>query len=78
MNELVASARTMLTTNASKHHAVASSTAAQASAMVPRRDRLSPRSVRMRARTGNAVTDSETPMNNAKPVKLTSRDESFG
>ena len=51
---------TTLTTNASKHHAVTSSTAAQVSAMTPMRVRWILRSVRMRASTGNAVTDIDT------------------
>ncbi len=52
-----ARALTTLTTNASRHHAVTSSTAAQVSAITPRRVSGMPRSVRMRASTGNAVTD---------------------
>src|SRR5689334_9830457 len=42
-----------LTTSASRHHAVTSSTAAQVSAIAPIGVRLIFRSVRIRARTGN-------------------------
>ena len=50
-----------LTTNASRHHAIASLIAAQVSAIVPRRVCCSPRSCRIRASTGNAVIDIATP-----------------
>jgi len=50
-----------LTTNASRHHAIASLIAAQVSAIVPRRVRWSPRSCRIRASTGKAVIDIATP-----------------
>lgn len=66
------------TTNASRHQAVTSSAAAQARAITPSGVVLIPRSMRIRARTGNAVTDIETPRNSAKTVKGTSDDESRG
>ena len=56
-------ARAMATTTASKHQAVTSSTAAQAIAIEPTRDWVSPRSVRIRAKTGNAVTLMAVPKN---------------
>ena len=59
------------TTNASRHHALASSMAAQVSASMPIGVRCSPRSPRMRASTGNAVIDIDTPMNNANGVNAT-------
>ena len=65
-------ALTTATTNASRHHAVASPTAAHASAVAPIGLVVSPRSARIRARTGNAVMDIATPMNSEKLVKETS------
>ena len=62
----------MLATTASRHQAVASSAAAQARATIPRRERWMPRSVRMRASTGKAVTESDTPMNSANTRNETS------
>src|SRR6266851_4059995 len=67
---------TTLTTNASRHHAVTSSIAAQASAIAPIGVLWMPRSVRMRARTGKAVTDIETPRKSEKLVNETLLDES--
>jgi hypothetical protein len=55
-------------TKARRHHAVASSTAAHAIAVTPSGVLCSRRSVRMRASTGNAVTDIDTPMNNENTV----------
>ncbi len=55
-----------------------SSTAAQVSATTPSRVRCRPRSVRMRASTGKAVIDIDTPRNSAKTVNGTSRVESSG
>ena len=52
--------------DASRHHAVTSLTAAQVSAATPSSVRVRPRSVRIRASTGNAVIDIATPMNSAK------------
>jgi len=60
------------TTKASKHHAVTSSTAAHERASVPTAVRCSPRSFTIRASTGNAVTDSDTPRKRANGVKDTS------
>ena len=54
------------TTNANRHHAVTSSMAAQPRANTPSGVLSMPRSVRMRASTGNAVIDMATPMNSAK------------
>jgi len=54
------------TTSARRHQAVTSLIAAQASAREPRGLRCMPRSVRMRARTGKAVTDIATPRKRAK------------
>src|SRR5262249_15288294 len=64
-------ARDTPTTTASRHHAVTSPTAAQVSAATPSSVRDSPRSVRMRARTGNAVIDIAIPMNSANGRKRT-------
>ena len=66
------------TTNASRHQAVTSSVAAQPRAMIPSCVLCIRRSVRMRARTGNAVIDMATPMNRAKLVNGTSLLESRG
>ena len=55
-----------------------SSMAAQVSAMTPMRDLCMRRSVRMRASTGNAVTDIDTPMKSEKTVNGTSRVDSVG
>ena len=55
-----------------------SSTAAQVSAMAPIRLLCMPRSVRIRASTGKAVTDIETPMNSANTVNGTSLLDSRG
>src|SRR5581483_9108371 len=66
------------TTSASRHQAVTSSTAAQASEMTPMRVVWMRRSVRMRASTGNAVTDMDTPRNSAKQLNGTSLDENRG
>ena len=68
----------MLTTSASRHHAVTSSMAAQVSAMTPMLLLLILRSVRMRASTGNAVTDNETPTNRANTVNDMSAVDSTG
>src|SRR5438094_10512500 len=59
-------------TNASRHHAVTSSAAAHVNATAPNSVLASPRSARMRASTGKAVTDNATPMNRAKLVNDTS------
>ena len=59
------------TTKASRHQALTSSTAAQASAIVPTRVRMSFRSVRMRARTGKAVTLMAVPRNSVKGSRAT-------
>jgi hypothetical protein len=72
------SAWTTLTTSARRHHAVTSSTAAQVRATTPRWVVWIFRSVRMRARTGNAVTDIDTPMNSANCVNFTSEVDSRG
>ena len=69
---------TKLTRKARRHQAVMSSTAAQLSAMAPSCVRWIPRSVRMRARTGKAVTDMETPRKRAKAVNGTSEVERPG
>jgi hypothetical protein len=66
------------TTNASRHHAVMSSIAAQVIAIEPSRVRCNPRSVRMRASTGNAVTDIEMPMKSANTANGTSLLEKAG
>lgn len=58
-------ARATATTAASRHHAVTSSTAALAIAIAPARVFSRPRSVRMRASTGNAVTLIAAPTNAA-------------
>ncbi len=63
---------------ASKHHAVTSPTAAQVIAVIPIRVCCMLRSVRMRARTGKAVTDSESPKNIANTLNGTSAVESRG
>ena len=55
----------MVTTTASSDQAAMSSTAALAMASPPMRVRCMPRSVRMRASTGNAVTDIAAPTNSA-------------
>ena len=73
-----ARACTTETTRASRHQAVTSSTAAQVSAMTPMRVVWMRRSVRMRARTGKAVTDMETPRNSEKQVNGTSLVDSIG
>jgi hypothetical protein len=59
------------TTNASRHHATASLMAAQVSAMTPIGVRCSAWSPRMRASTGNAVIDSDTPKNSANGMNPT-------
>src|ERR1041384_5767768 len=64
-------ALTITTIAARMHHAVTSSTAAQAIATDPTLVFSILRSVRIRASTGNAVTLIAAPMNRAKPVKLT-------
>ena len=56
---------TSVTTTASSDHAVTSSTAAQARAVVPSGVRVRPRSSMTRARTGNAVMLSAMPMKSA-------------
>ena len=66
------SAWATLETKASRHHAVTSSTAAQVRAIPPIAVLSRPRSVRMRASTGNAVTAIDTPMNRANTVNGTS------
>src|SRR5260370_42683060 len=71
-------ASTTLTTKASRHRAVTSSTAAQVSAIAPIRVLWIPRSVRIRARTGNAVTDSETPTKSGKAGNVTLVDDRRG
>jgi hypothetical protein len=58
-------ARAMATTHARMTHAVASFTAAHASAMVPRYVLPMARSARIRASTGNAVMLMAIPMNSA-------------
>ena len=68
----------MPTTNASRHHAVTSSVAAQLSARTPSSVLSIFRSVRIRARTGKAVIDIATPMNRAKLVNGTSAGASSG
>ena len=67
-----------LTTRASKHQAVTSPAAAHARAIMPMRLFCIWQSVRMRASTGNAVTDIATPMKSANSVKGTPRVESTG
>src|SRR5262249_37911858 len=67
-----------LTTNASRHHAVTSSTAAQARAVTPSGVLESTWSVRMRARTGNAVIDIATPTKRANAKKGTSAVDNRG
>src|SRR6266568_893925 len=62
-------ARPMATTNARMAHAVASSTAAQVIAMLPRKVLAMPRSLRIRASTGNAVMLRAIPMNKANAGK---------
>ncbi len=59
------------TTSANRHQAVTSSAAAQEMAIAPNGVRLMPRSVKMRASTGNAVIDMATPMNRANAVNGT-------
>ncbi len=59
-------ASTTATAIASSDQASTSSTAAQARASAPIDVRYMPRSLRMRARTGNAVTDIDAPRNTAK------------
>ena len=71
MNAPPSVARATPTTTASRHQAVTSSTAAQVSAATPRSVRVSPRSVRIRASTGNAVIDIAMPMNIANATKGT-------
>jgi hypothetical protein len=66
------------TTNASRHQAVTSSTDAQVIAIEPSRVFVRRRSVRMRASTGNAVTDIETPRKSANTVNGTSLVASIG
>src|SRR5436190_8435046 len=53
---------TIATTTASRHHADTSSTAAQASAVLPSAVAVRPRSATIRASTGNAVTLIAVPM----------------
>src|SRR6185437_6589502 len=67
-----------LTTKAKRHHAVTSSTAAQARATVPMRLLCICRSVRMRDSTGKEVMDMATARKSAKTVKGTSRVENSG
>ena len=55
----------MATTNARMLHAVTSSVAAQAMAVLPKAVLVSPRSSRIRASTGKAVIDIDTPMKRA-------------
>ena len=69
---------TTLVTTASRHHAVTSSTAAQVSAIAPMRVDCILRSDRMRASTGNAVTDIDTPRKSANGTKGTSLVDSRG
>src|SRR5262245_65567250 len=69
---------TILTTTASKHHAVTSSTAAQVRVIAPIRERCMRRSVRIRASTGNAVTDIDMPRNSENEVNETLREERRG
>ena len=64
-------ASTMATTTASSDQATTSSTAAQASARAPISVRCIPRSVRMRASTGKAVTDIDAPTKSANARKST-------
>lgn len=72
------SARATPTTNASRHHAVTSSAAAHPRATTPVSVLSRLPSARMRARTGNAVTDSATPRNSAKLVNGTPRCDRTG
>src|SRR5437773_2245540 len=60
------------------HHAVTSSTAAHVSAIMPILLRNAPRSVRIRASTGNAVTDIEIPMKSTNTGNGTSLVEKMG
>src|SRR4051812_46163102 len=64
-----AEALTKLTTNARRHHAVTSSTAAHAIANKPIGVVDMPRSARMRTKTGNAVTDMAAPQKRANAAK---------
>ena len=64
-------APTAATTKASRHHAVASSTAAQTIVTAPTFVFSRSRSMRMRARTGKAVIDIDAPMKRAKDTKRT-------
>ena len=64
--ELMPVDRASATTKASKAQAVASPTAAQLMAVVPNPLLIIPRSLRIRASTGNAVMDMAIPMNSAK------------
>ncbi|MNN13859.1 hypothetical protein D3C81_1269050 [compost metagenome] len=59
------------TINASRHHAEASPSAAQAMAVCPSEVCVMPRSARMRSSTGNAVMLIDMPTNNANEVKPT-------
>ena len=65
-------ASTTATTRASRLHARMSSTAAQARVRAPTSVRYMPRSVRMRASTGKAVTAIEAPMKRANGKNRTS------
>src|SRR5581483_9148413 len=62
----------LMLTRASKHHAVASSTAAQHRDMRPSDVSCIRKSARIRASTGKAVTDIATPRNKEKDEKGTS------
>lgn len=64
---------TIAETSASRHHAATSSTAALARASVPTRVGSRPVSARIRASTGNAVTDSAAPMNRMNAASGTCR-----
>ena len=61
-------ARVAPTTSASRIQAITSLIAAQVRAATPSSVLVSPRSVRIRASTGNAVIDIATPMNSANAV----------
>src|SRR5688572_11855285 len=71
-------ARAEATTKASKHHAVTSSTAAQAMAMAPSLLFVSWRSARIRASTGNAVMLIAAPRKRTNDVNFTSGGDSRG
>jgi hypothetical protein len=71
-------ARTSITTNARMHHAVTSSTAAQAITVLPRRVCVRRRSARMRASTGKAVMLIAVPRKRAKSRKATPGSDTRG